>query len=106
MSAERRASRADVLAEVSEWAVPEIAVALSLSAVAAERELVRALSLVHRLPSTLAGLESGVLHVGHLWPLLERVAPIADDAVRVQLEADLLAWVRDRAGRARLPWKA
>jgi hypothetical protein len=97
MSAERRASRADVLAEVSEWAAQELRVALSISAPAAEALLTRSLTLVHRLPKTLAALEAGVLHTGHLWTLLEKVAPVADRSVRERLEADLLAWVAGRS---------
>ena len=59
---------------------------------AAEALLARSLTLVHRLPGTLAALEAGVLHGGHLWPLLDKVAPIVDDAVRAQVEAELLGW--------------
>ena len=82
MSADRRVARAEVLAEVSEWAAQELRVALSISAPAAEALLERSLTLVHRLPGTLAALESGLLHTGHLWGLLEKVAPIADARVR------------------------
>ncbi|TFV67738.1 UNVERIFIED_ORG: HNH endonuclease, partial [Bacillus sp. AZ43] len=96
MSAERRAGRPEVLAGVSEWAAQELVVALSISRAAAEAELARALTLVHRLPGVLAALEGGVLHAGHLWPLLERVAPVADARVRRELERDLLAWVASR----------
>jgi len=66
MSAERWAARAEVLRAVSEWATPELALALNLTQQGAERELERSLRLVHRLPGTLAALESGVLHAGHL----------------------------------------
>jgi hypothetical protein len=38
-----------------------------------------------------------VLHLGHLWPLLGKVAPIADPKVRGEVEADLLAWVGRRS---------
>ena len=55
---------------------------------------------MHRLPRTLAALESGALQVGQLWPLLEKVAPIADPKVRGEVEADLLAWA---AGRVTTP---
>ncbi|WP_231839541.1 HNH endonuclease signature motif containing protein [Blastococcus saxobsidens] len=96
MSAERRAARPQVLADVSEWAAQELAVALSLSTEAAEQLLTRSLTLVHRLPGTLAALEAGVLHVGHLWTMLERVAPITDDAVRARTEKALLDWAADR----------
>ncbi len=51
---------------------------------------------MHRLPRTLIALEAGVLHVGHLWSLLEKVAPIADRVVRERLERDLLDWMGRR----------
>ncbi|MGY1671343.1 DUF222 domain-containing protein [Geodermatophilus sp. SYSU D00710] len=96
MSAERWAARSDLLRPVSEWATDELAVALALSTQAAQALLERSLTLVHRLPGTLAALESGALHVGHLGPLIGRVAPITDDTVRTQLERDLLAWAARR----------
>ncbi|WP_244274317.1 HNH endonuclease signature motif containing protein [Geodermatophilus obscurus] len=96
MSAERWAGRADVLRPVSEWATQELVVALSISSGAAEVLLERSLTLVHRLPGTLTALEDGVLHAGHLGPLLDHVAPIADDALRAAVEAGLLAWAAGR----------
>jgi hypothetical protein len=96
MSTDRRAARADVLADVSEWAAQELVVALSITTRAAESLLTRSLTLVHRLPRTLAALESGALHLGHLYPMFEKVAPLADGRVRAQLERDLLAWVAAR----------
>jgi len=96
MSAERRAARPEVLAEVSEWATQELSIALSISSKAAENLLTRSLTLVHRLPGTLAALESGVLDTGHLWTLLENVAPVMDRVVRERLERDLLGWVAGR----------
>ncbi|WP_040338267.1 DUF222 domain-containing protein [Candidatus Blastococcus massiliensis] len=102
MSAERRAARPAVLAGVSEWAVPELSIALSISKPAAARELERAMTLVHKLPATLDALESGLLHTGHLFTLLERVAVVADDAKRAELERDVLAWVAARAGTRHL----
>jgi hypothetical protein len=96
MSADRRAGRPEVLADVSEWAGQELAVALSITSKAAEDLLTRSLTLVHRLPGTLAALESGVLHPGHLWPLLEKVAPVPDRVARARLERDLLRWVTAR----------
>jgi hypothetical protein len=96
MSAERWAARAESLTDVSEWAAHEVSLALSISRKAAEDLLDRSLTLVHRLPGTLAALESGLLHTGHLWPMLEKVAPVADPSVRVRLERDLLAWVAGR----------
>ncbi|MGY1718027.1 DUF222 domain-containing protein [Blastococcus sp. SYSU DS0552] len=96
MSADRRASRPEVLAGVSEWATQELAVALSRTSQSAEALLTRSLTLVHRLPGTLQALESGALHDGHLWPMLGTVAPIADPKVRTEVEAELLAWVGRR----------
>ena len=96
MSADRRAARPEALADVSEWAAQEIALALSIARKAAEDLLDRSLTLVHRLPGTLTALESGVLHTGHVWPMLEKIAPVADRRVRARLERDLLAWVAQR----------
>ena len=93
MSADRRASRPEALADVSEWAAQELSLALSISRQAAEDLLDRSLTLVHRLPRTLAALESGVVHAGHLWAMLEKVAPVADGRVRARLERDLLDWI-------------
>jgi len=100
MSEERRAVRPAVLTDVSEWAGQELALALEISSQAAETLLERSLTLVHRLPCTLEALESGTLHVGHLFPMLERVAPIADDGKRAEVEARLLGWM---AGRVTTP---
>ncbi len=99
MRADRRAARPEPLRAVSEWATPELAIALNLTAQAAEALLERSLTLVHRLPGALAGLEAGLLHAGHLWHLLDKVAPIADDALRAAVEAELLAWIARRADR-------
>jgi hypothetical protein len=96
MSDDRRAVRPEVLADVSEWAAQELVVALSITQKAADDLLVRSLTLVHRLPQTLAALESGALHPGHLWPLLEKVAPVVNPRVRTRLERDLLRWVAGR----------
>src|SRR4051794_6902064 len=56
MSAARRANRPHVLADVSEWAAAEVAIAMSVTTLAAEQLLERALTLVHRLPATLDAL--------------------------------------------------
>lgn len=97
MSADRRASRPEALTDVSEWAAQEVSLAISITRKAAEDLLDRSLTLVHRLPGTLTALESGVLHTGHLWPMLDKVAPVADLRVRARLERDLLAWVAGRS---------
>ena len=60
--------------------------ALSVGSEAAERRLSDSLTLVHRLPGTLAALEAGALRPGHLWPMLEKVAPIEDPTVRAEVE--------------------
>ena len=60
MSAERWAARAEVLRPVSEWAAQELSIALNISVPAAEAELARSLTLVGRLPRTLAALEGGL----------------------------------------------
>ncbi|MGY1702075.1 DUF222 domain-containing protein [Geodermatophilus sp. SYSU D00766] len=96
-SAERWAARAEVLRPVSEWATAELAIALNVTAQRAEEELVRSLTLVQRLPRVLDALQAGVLHAGHLWCLLEHVAPIADHALRARIETELLAWLAGRS---------
>ncbi|MGY1652180.1 DUF222 domain-containing protein [Geodermatophilus sp. SYSU D01119] len=96
MAAERWAVRPELLRSVSEWAAQELCVALSLTATAAEALLVRSLTLVHRLPATLAALETGAVHAGHVSALVDHVAPVADDTVRAALERDLLAWASRR----------
>ena len=100
MSAERWSARPEILRPVSEWAGRELMVALSLTEQAADALLTRSLTLVQRLPGTLAALEAGALHPGHLWTMLEKVAPIADDRIRAEVEAELLRWA---AGRVTTP---
>lgn len=96
MSAERWASRPESLRQVSEWAGRELVVALSRSAQAADALLLQSLDLVHRLPGTLAALEAGALHPGHLWTMLNHVAPVEDPVVRAEVEAELLRWAAGR----------
>ena len=96
MSAVRWAARADVLRPVSEWATPELAIAVNLTQSAAEGLLAESLTLVHRLPATLDALECGLLHRGQLWHLLDKVAPVEDPVLRAAIEADLLAWMARR----------
>jgi hypothetical protein len=96
MSAERWAARPEVLRPVSEWAAQELAIALDVTVHKAEAELARSLTLVGRLPRVLDALQAGLLHPDHLWCLLEHVAPIADDALRAKVEAEVLAWMAAR----------
>jgi hypothetical protein len=96
MSPERWAARPANLRPVSEWAARELVVALSISVEAAEALLTRSLDLVHRLPGTLAALEAGALHPGHLWSMLDKVAPIEDPLIRAEVEAELLRWAAGR----------
>ncbi|UOY02849.1 HNH endonuclease signature motif containing protein [Blastococcus sp. PRF04-17] len=102
MSAVRRAARPAVLADVSEWAASELSIGSSISKQAPQQRLERSLLLVDRLPGTVAALESGLLHDGHLFPMLERVAVVADGARRAELERDVLAWVAARAARRQI----
>ena len=44
-----------------------------------------------------------MLHAGHLFPMLEQVAPIEDDAVRAEVETTLLRWA---AGRRNDAWRS
>jgi hypothetical protein len=100
MSPERWAARPELLRPVSEWAAQELSVALSITSAAAETLMERSLALVERLPGTLAALEGGALHAGHLFPMLDKVAPIPDDVVRGEVESALLTWA---AGRVTTP---
>ncbi|RFU21995.1 DUF222 domain-containing protein [Geodermatophilus marinus] len=102
MSAERWAARPELLREVSEWAAPELAVALSCSERSAELLLERSLTLVLRLPGVHAALQEGRLHRGQLWVFLDLVAPLAEDAVRAAVEAQLLGWVAARTAGGRV----
>jgi hypothetical protein len=97
MSSARRATRPTVLADVSEWATQELVVALSITSTAAQNLLERSLTLVHRLPRTLVALESGLIHDGHLWHLLDKVGPIADTTIRARVEREALNWVAGRS---------
>ena len=36
------------------------------------------------------------MHAGHLWAMLEKVAPVADGRVQARLERDLLDWIAAR----------
>src|SRR4051794_19652953 len=99
MSGDRWVVRPEVLRPVSEWATPEASIALTRSQTRAVVLLEESLTLVTRLPGTLAALEGGLLTPEHLRPLLEHVAPIADDRLRIEIEAEVLRWVAARAAR-------
>lgn len=88
-AAATRAARPSALAAVSEWAVDEVAVALSLTEAGATRIIVQSLQLVDRLPATLGALERGALTWEHARVMAELVAPL-DDGVRHQAEERLL----------------
>jgi hypothetical protein len=96
-AAASRAARPAVLTAVSEWAVDEVMVAFGLSSAAASRLLTESVILAQRLPATLDALEGGVISWAHARMLTEVLAPLADDAVRAEVEARLLA--RAAAGR-------
>jgi hypothetical protein len=89
-AAATRAARPAALAAVSEWAVDEVAVKLSLTESSASRLVVMSLQLVEQLPGTLAALARGVLTWEHARVLCEVIAPL-DDAVRSQAEDRLLS---------------
>ena len=74
-------ARSELLAAIREDAA-EVGPGLTLDGLGAEGLLTESLTLVHRLPATLAALEAGVLHRGHLWHLLDKVAPIEDAVIR------------------------
>jgi hypothetical protein len=101
-AAATRAGRPAVLAPVSEWAVHEVAVALSLTEAAATRLLVESLLLDERLPATLAALEAGVISAAHARVMCDLVAGLGD-AERPVAEARLLSRV---AGKTPAQWRA
>jgi hypothetical protein len=88
-AAATRAARPEALAVVSEWAVDEVAVALSLTQSGASRMVVQSLLLVDRLPGTLAALQRGELTWDHARVMTEFIAPLGD-AVRLPAEQRLL----------------
>ena len=94
-AAASRESRPAVLTDVSEWAVDEVMVALGLSSPAATRMLTESITLVERLPATLAALESATLSWAHAQMLCEVLAPLSDE-VLADVEARLLSRVGNK----------
>jgi hypothetical protein len=90
-----RSARPEVLASVSEWAVDEVAVALRLSATAAEKLLTDSLVLVEQLPATLAVLEEGRITWAHAQVLAE-LLPRVKDVERAEVEARVLARIEGK----------
>jgi hypothetical protein len=99
MSAERWALRPEILKPTSEWAAQEASIAFTRTQAWASGQLEEALTLVQRLPGTLAALEGGLLTPDHRRPLLEHVAPITDPRLRAEIEAEVLRWVATRAAQ-------
>jgi hypothetical protein len=89
-AAATRASRPSILATVSEWAVDEVATALSITSAKAQAWMVQSLQLVYRLPSTLEALAAGELTWDHAAALCQVIGPLDDD-VRAEAEGQLLA---------------
>ncbi len=90
MSATTRSGRPSALAEVSEWAVDEVAPALGITSSAAGAQLAGALTLVERLPRTHALMAEGKLSPAHARQMVNVVGPVEDDAVRADIEAHVL----------------
>lgn len=89
-AAATRAARPSILATVSEWAVDEVATALSVTSAKAQAWMVQSLQLVDRLPASLDALAGGRLTWDHAAALCQVLAPLDDD-VRSEAEARLLA---------------
>src|SRR4051794_41604712 len=89
-AAATRAARPSILATVSEWAVDEVATALSITSAKAQAWMVQSLQLVDRLPATLDALAAGELTWDHAAALCQVIAPL-EGAVRAEAEARLLA---------------
>ena len=90
-AAATRAARPSILATVSEWAVDEVATALSTTSAQAQAWMVQSLHLVDRLPATLAALAVGELTWDHASAMCQVVSPLEDDDIRAEAEARLLA---------------
>src|SRR3954451_20739520 len=89
-AAATRAARPAILATVGEWAVDEVATALSITPARAQTWMVQSLQLVDLLPATLDALAAGDLTWDHATALCQVVAPL-DDELREHAEARLLS---------------
>jgi hypothetical protein len=96
MSAATRAARPTALTEISEWAVDEVAPTLRISAAAANARLADSVVLVERLPRTHALLARGELSPAHAGQMVHLVGPVADDALRADIEAHVLGLLKDK----------
>lgn len=96
MSAASRAARPEALSEVSEWAADEVALALRIGGPAASGRLSDALTLVERLPATLALLDEGLISWEHARQMVAQVGPVADDALRGRIEARVLGLLKEK----------
>jgi hypothetical protein len=90
-AAATRAARPSILATISEWAVDEVATALSITSAKAQAWMVQSLQLVDRLPATLDALAAGALTWDHATAICQVIAPLEDDELRAEAEARLLA---------------
>jgi hypothetical protein len=89
-AAATRAARPSILVTVSEWAVDEVATALSLTSAKATAWMVQSLQLVDLLPATLDALAAGRLTWDHAAAICQVVASL-DDEIRADAEDRLLA---------------
>ena len=96
MSAATRAARPAALTEVSEWAVDEVAVALRIPGRAAEAQLSEAVTLAELLPRTLELLHEGRLSPAHARQMVTVVGPVADGALRGEIEAHVLGLLGEK----------
>lgn len=89
-AAASRAARPSALTEVSEWAVDEVMATLRLPSRTAGVLLSESISLVERLPATLAALDAGVISWAHVRVMVDWVADL-DDEIRAGVESALMA---------------
>ena len=96
MSAATRAARPAALSEVSEGAVDEVAPALRISGPAATAQLAGSVVIADRLPLTLQLLSRGELSTAHARQMVTTVGPVRDDALRADIEAQVLGLLKDK----------